>query len=91
MAKYVLLAIAALAIVWGIVKRKQVADFWLATKKYLREVKVEMQKVTWPTQNELFGSTIVVLVAVVVLSAIVTAWDQILSFVLHLIIPSGGA
>jgi len=37
-------------------------------KKYLKAVRSELKKVTWPTKDELKASTIVVAVAVIVVS-----------------------
>ena len=45
--------------------------------KFLRDVRVEMGKVTWPTRKDLAQSTLVVLVAV----AIATAYTGVLDFV----------
>ncbi len=44
--------------------------------KFLRDVRVEMGKVTWPTRKDLMQSTLVVLVAV----AIASAYTGILDF-----------
>ncbi len=48
------------------------------------EVRAEMQKVTWPTREELIGSTSVVLVTMALLSAFIGAADFILSFLLSI-------
>ena len=45
--------------------------------RFLRDVRIEMGKVTWPTRKDLVQSTIVVLVAV----AIATAYTGFLDFV----------
>lgn len=45
--------------------------------KFLRDVRTEMGKVTWPTRKDLAQSTLVVLVAV----AIATAYSGVLDFV----------
>ena len=45
--------------------------------RFLRDVRIEMGKVTWPTRKDLVQSTIVVLVAV----AIATAYTGVLDFV----------
>ena len=37
--------------------------------KFLRDVRIEMGKVTWPTRKDLVQSTIVVLVAVAIAAA----------------------
>ncbi|MEZ5299172.1 MAG: preprotein translocase subunit SecE [Verrucomicrobiales bacterium] len=58
--------------------------------KYLTEVKVELQKATWPWDpkekgfkkfRELTDSTVVVLVAMLLLGAFVAFWDLILNAV----------
>ncbi len=38
-------------------------------RQFLREVKVELKKVTWPSKRELIGSTIVVIVFVFIVAA----------------------
>ena len=44
---------------------KNFIDKWL---QYLREVKIELKKVTWPTRKQTIGSTAVVIVLVVIIS-----------------------
>jgi len=44
---------------------------------FLKEVRGELKKVAWPTRHELVGYTIVVLVAVVVLTALVFGMDLV--------------
>ena len=46
---------------------------------YVRDVRVEMAKVTWPTRDELRESTIVVLVMVVIMTIFIGAVDRILA------------
>lgn len=43
--------------------------------KFLRDVRVEMGKVTWPTRQDLLQSTIVVLVAVAIAAAYTAICD----------------
>ncbi len=47
---------------------------------YVRQVKVEMQKVTWPSRQELTTSTIAVLIMVVLAAVFLFLADQILAF-----------
>lgn len=47
--------------------------------KFLREVKVELGKVTWPSREELVQSTIVVLIAVVVAGVYIALFDLLFS------------
>lgn len=54
-------------------------------KQYLQDVLKEMQKVSWPTRQQLIDSTIVVVVAVLLISVIIFAADTIISWGLQLI------
>ncbi|MBM3286782.1 MAG: preprotein translocase subunit SecE [Candidatus Eisenbacteria bacterium] len=47
--------------------------------KFLGEVKVEATKVTWPSRDELRESTIVVIVAVFLISLFIYAVDIVIS------------
>jgi len=49
-------------------------------REFLKEVKVESTKVSWPTRNELRDSTIVVIVTVLIVSAFVGIVDRVLTF-----------
>ena len=44
-------------------------------KQYLNEVQGEMKKVVWPTRPEVRNSTIIVLVAVLVMGSLIFAFD----------------
>ena len=46
---------------------------------FLSEVRTEMQKVTWPTREELMGSTGVVLTTMLILSVFIGVADFFLS------------
>ena len=48
-------------------------------RKFLSEVRAEMQKVTWSTREELIGSTAVVLMTMVILSTFIGISDLVLS------------
>lgn len=50
---------------------------------YYEETVVELKKVTWPTKDEVRGSTIVVIVTSIILSAFVFAVDRLLSLVVQ--------
>ncbi|MBI5870090.1 MAG: preprotein translocase subunit SecE [Actinobacteria bacterium] len=53
--------------------------------QFLREVKVEMGKVTWPGREELIQSTMVVLLAVVVAGTFIAILDLVFSRLIGLI------
>ena len=55
------------------------------TRGFLKEVRVEMSKVTWPTWTELKGQTIVVIVAVLLIAAFIGVVDLILGNTLRLL------
>ena len=50
-------------------------------KKFLKEVLAELRKVTWPTKDELVGSTIVTIVVSIIVSVFIGVVDRILTFV----------
>lgn len=50
----------------------------MQVREFVKEVRVESTKVSWPTRNELRDSTIVVIVAVLLVSAFVGAVDYVL-------------
>jgi preprotein translocase subunit SecE len=53
---------------------------------FISEVTVELKKVSWPTRNELIGSTIVVIISVAAMSIFIGVCDFIFSKAVHLII-----
>ena len=50
-----------------------------AITDYIRDVRVEMSKVTWPTRDELRESTIVVIVMVLIMTVFIGIVDRVLS------------
>ena len=52
--------------------------------KYLQEVRQEVNKVTWPTRNEVLISTLMVLVLVALASTFFLLADQIISWLVQL-------
>lgn len=47
--------------------------------KFLQEVRTELTKVTWPTRQELIGSTIVTVVVTLIISVFIGIVDRILA------------
>jgi len=68
-------AVAERAVVW-----------WGTTVQFLREVRVEMKKVTWPQRKEIIGSTAVVILASFIVAFFLGFVDLILQKLLGLII-----
>jgi preprotein translocase subunit SecE len=66
---------------------KKKPNFIDATIQFLREVKVELKKVTWPSRKQTIGSTVVVLALVVLISLFLGVVDiglsQLIKFVLQ--------
>jgi len=55
-------------------------------KKFLREVKAELKKVTWPTKQELISNTGIVFIAVVAVVILIWIMDTTFDQLLRLII-----
>ena len=52
---------------------------------FFKDIKLEMQKVSWSTKEELVGSTVVVLFSLAVLSVFIGACDFVLSKIITII------
>jgi preprotein translocase subunit SecE len=68
---WVVLLGAAFAILWWQGQLKRIRD-------YIGETREELKKCTWPTWDELKGSTVVVSVAILLMGAFTVVVDQIL-------------
>ena len=55
-------------------------------EKFLKEVKIEMQKVSWPDREKVIGFTIVVLVSVFVVSIYMWGIDYVYAKILEAIL-----
>ncbi|MFH1868263.1 MAG: preprotein translocase subunit SecE [Candidatus Omnitrophota bacterium] len=53
---------------------------------FLKEITVELKKVSWPSRNELFGSTVVVIISIAIMATYIGICDFIFSKSVHLII-----
>lgn len=54
-------------------------------REYLEEVVAEMQKVNWPSRDELISSTLITIVATLIISGFIFLADQVISRVLEVI------
>ena len=54
-------------------------------KDFMKEVRVESSKISWPSRTELRDSTIVVIIAVLLVSAFVGLVDRVLASVIGLL------
>jgi preprotein translocase subunit SecE len=48
---------------------------------FLKDVRVEVRKVTWPSRDELRESTMVVIVTVAIISLFIAVVDRVVGFV----------
>jgi len=67
----------------------KIKAFLADAAQFFREVKVELQKVTFPTRQEAFGSTVVVLVLTVIMGAYLGLSDWVLAKLVKIILQVG--
>ncbi len=65
---------------------ERVQTLWGSTLQFIKEVRVELKKVTWPGRNEVIGSTAVVIVASFVVAFFLGFIDLILQKALGVIL-----
>lgn len=54
-------------------------------REYVKDVRQEMTRVSWPTREELRDSTIVVIVAVLLVAAFIGVVDRVLTYAVGLL------
>jgi preprotein translocase subunit SecE len=59
-------------------------QFFQKIQQFLREVRAEMEKVTWPGRDEVRAATIVIIVLVLILAAFIGGVDFVVRQVLGL-------
>ena len=69
---------AAAALVW----RQPLLAFAVKSSAYIRDVREEVRKVSWPTWEDLRKSTMVIIVIVVIVGAIIGLMDLMFQWVL---------
>jgi preprotein translocase subunit SecE len=57
--------------------------------QYLKEVRSEMAKVSWPTKNDVSGATILVVVLSILVSIFVYGCDKFLMYIIGLFFKIG--
>ncbi len=55
---------------------------------YLKSVRAETARVTWPTRNEVVSLTVLILVMTVLLTLYIWGIDGVVAFILRLIFPA---
>ena len=68
--------------------KKQWATLFNKSSTFLKEVNMEMSKVTWPTKNEIISYTVVVLVTVIIIAIIIGIEDFFLGKLLDQFLKS---
>ena len=58
---------------------------------FFKEVKAEMKKVSWPTSREVWGTTMVTIVATILLAVYLYATDALLGYLVRAIYTKLGA
>jgi preprotein translocase subunit SecE len=61
-------------------------NFVFTATEFLREVKVELKKVTWPTRKQTTGTTIVVIIFVFILAVFLGIFDYSLSKLVQVVL-----
>ena len=81
--EYIRLAIwvVVIGVIFGVMWRKGIL---MKIRDYVGETQEELRKCTWPSRDELKGSTVVVVVAIALLSGYTVAVDWVLSMVMRL-------
>ncbi|MCJ7540898.1 MAG: preprotein translocase subunit SecE [Desulfobacterales bacterium] len=64
-------------------KIKRTIDTWV---QFLREVKIELKKVVWPSRKQTIGSTVVVLILVMIISLFLGVVDFGLSSIIRVVL-----
>ena len=65
---------------------KPKANFISSSVQFLREVKIELKKVTWPSRKQTIGSTIVVIALVILISIFLGSVDIGLSSLIRAVL-----
>jgi preprotein translocase subunit SecE len=67
----------------------KIKEYWILVVQFFREVKAELQKVTFPTRQETVGSTIVVLVLTTIIATYLGFSDWALSRIVKMLLQIG--
>jgi preprotein translocase subunit SecE len=70
----------------GPVAAKPKENIFTKTKQFLREVKVELKKVTWPSRKQTIGSTAVVIALVMIISLFLGVVDFGISNLIRMVL-----
>jgi preprotein translocase subunit SecE len=65
---------------------KESDSFYQKALQFLREVKIELKKVTWPSRKQTVGSTVVVIILVMIISLFLGVVDVGLSTIIRVVL-----
>ena len=65
---------------------KEINSYLDRVLQFLREVKIELKKVTWPSRKQAVGSTVVVIILVIIISLFLGVVDIGLSSLVHVVL-----
>ena len=68
------------------VPAKTKTNFIKSTIQFLREVKIELKKVTWPSRKQTIGSTVVVIALIILISLFLGSVDIGLSSLIRVVL-----
>ena len=68
------------------VPAKTKTNFFNSTVQFLREVKIELKKVTWPSRKQTIGSTVVVIALIILISLFLGSVDIGLSSLIRAVL-----
>jgi len=68
------------------VTEKESNNYYQRALQFLREVKIELKKVTWPSRKQTIGSTVVVIILVMIISLFLGVVDIGLSSLVRVIL-----
>jgi preprotein translocase subunit SecE len=66
-------------------------QWWLSTQEFFRDTAAEMRKVTWPTKNEVVGTTVVVIAATLVFALFLWGCDVVFYKAINFLFTRFGA
>jgi len=72
-------------------EEKTQAGWMDQAREFVKDVRVESTRVSWPTRQELRDSTVVVIVMVLLVSAYLFVWDRAFAFLTRLLFSGGGS
>ncbi|MEO5618416.1 MAG: preprotein translocase subunit SecE [Candidatus Eisenbacteria bacterium] len=71
-------------------EEKTSAGWMDQAREFIKDVRVESGRVSWPTRLELRDSTFVVIAMVLLVSAFLFFWDRIFALLMNLLFTGGG-